>query len=125
MPIARVHRIAAAAPDDVSGIEVAVSAGRLSPAGVRAVFGKTEGNGCVNDFSRGFASHVLRGRRHTMLDDSDISATRHARAFVGCALAGLIGHAELYVSGGAEHQGPEGGGPVAVIARMGDARSNS
>lgn len=59
---------------------------------------------------------VLRGYRHTMLDDSDISATRHARAFVCGALAGLIGHAEIYVSGGAEHQGPDGGGPVAVIA---------
>ena len=58
----------------------------------------------------------LRGRRHTMLDDFDISATRHARSFVAGALAGLIGHAELYVSGGAEHQGPDGGGPVAIIA---------
>jgi cyanuric acid amidohydrolase len=63
------------------------------------------------------ASHdgQLRGYRHTMLDDSDIAATRHARAFVCGALAGLIGHAEIYVSGGAEHQGPDGGGPVAVI----------
>jgi cyanuric acid amidohydrolase len=63
------------------------------------------------------ASHDgrLRGQRHTMLDDSDISSTRHARAFVCGALAGLIGHAELYVSGGAEHQGPDGGGPVALI----------
>jgi cyanuric acid amidohydrolase len=57
----------------------------------------------------------LRGHRHTMLDDSDISATRHARAFVAGALAGLVGHAEIFVSGGAEHQGPDGGGPVAVI----------
>lgn len=64
------------------------------------------------------ASHDgrLRGYRHTMLDDSDISSTRHARAFVCGALAGLVGHAEIYVSGGAEHQGPDGGGPVAVIA---------
>jgi cyanuric acid amidohydrolase len=63
------------------------------------------------------ASHdgTLRGFRHTMLDDSDIAATRHARAFVCGALAGLVGHAEIYVSGGAEHQGPDGGGPVAVI----------
>lgn len=57
----------------------------------------------------------LRGLRHTMLDDSDISSTRHARAFVAGALAGLVGHAEIFVSGGAEHQGPDGGGPVAVI----------
>ena len=63
------------------------------------------------------ASHdgSLRGFRHTMLDDSDISSTRHARAFVCGALAGLIGHAEIYVSGGAEHQGPNGGGPVGII----------
>jgi cyanuric acid amidohydrolase len=57
----------------------------------------------------------LRDHRHTMLDDSDISSTRHARAFVAGALGGLIGHAEIFVSGGAEHQGPDGGGPVAVI----------
>ncbi|MGV8832237.1 MAG: ring-opening amidohydrolase [Devosia sp.] len=58
----------------------------------------------------------LRGNRHTMLDDSDISATRHARAFVGGVLAGLVGTSEIFVSGGAEHQGPDGGGPVALIA---------
>ncbi|TMJ90654.1 MAG: ring-opening amidohydrolase [Alphaproteobacteria bacterium] len=63
------------------------------------------------------ASHdgQLRGHRHTMLDDSDISPTRHARAFVCGALASVFGHAEIYVSGGAEHQGPDGGGPVALI----------
>jgi cyanuric acid amidohydrolase len=67
------------------------------------------------------ASHdgLLRGNRHTMLDDSDISSTRHARAFVAGALGALIGHAEIYVSGGAEHQGPDGGGPVAVIVERG------
>ena len=57
----------------------------------------------------------IRGYRHTMLNDSDLSPTRHARGFVAGALAGLVGHTELYVSGGAEHQGPDGGGPVAVI----------
>jgi cyanuric acid amidohydrolase len=60
-------------------------------------------------------SGSVRGRRHTMLDDSDISATRHARAFVGGVLAGIFGMTDLYVSGGAEHQGPPGGGPVAII----------
>lgn len=60
---------------------------------------------------------TIRGRRHVMLDDSDISATRHARALVGGVLAGLVGDTCVYVSGGAEHQGPDGGGPVAVIAR--------
>jgi cyanuric acid amidohydrolase len=60
----------------------------------------------------------IRGRRHTMLDDSDIHSTRHARALVGGVLAGVIGDTLLYVSGGAEHQGPAGGGPIAIIARI-------
>ena len=32
-------------------------------------------------------------------------------------LMGVVGDPMVYVSGGAEHQGPSGGGPVAVIAR--------
>lgn len=60
----------------------------------------------------------IRGRRHTMLDDSDIHSTRHARALVGGVLAGVIGDTLLYVSGGAEHQGPPGGGPVAIIGKI-------
>jgi cyanuric acid amidohydrolase len=60
----------------------------------------------------------IRGRRHTMLDDSDIHSTRHARALVGGVLAGVVGDTMLYVSGGAEHQGPPGGGPLAIIGRV-------
>jgi cyanuric acid amidohydrolase len=63
-------------------------------------------------------SGEIRGRRHTMLDDSDIHSTRHARALVGGVLAGVIGDTLLYVSGGAEHQGPAGGGPLAIIGRV-------
>jgi cyanuric acid amidohydrolase len=61
---------------------------------------------------------MLRSWRHTMLDDTDISATRHARAALGGIVAGLTGCPAVFVSGGAEHQGPPGGGPVAVIARV-------
>ena len=62
-------------------------------------------------------SGTIRGARHVMWDDSDIQASRHARALVGGVLAGVIGRTDLFVSGGAEHQGPDGGGPIAVIAR--------
>lgn len=62
-------------------------------------------------------SGEIRGRRHTMWDDSDINATRHARALVGGVLGGRTGDLALFVSGGAEHQGPDGGGPLAVILR--------
>src|ERR1041384_1032190 len=59
MPTALVHRISADAPDDVSGIAAAIAAGRMYPHGIVAIFGKTEGNGCVNDFTRGFATQSL------------------------------------------------------------------
>jgi cyanuric acid amidohydrolase len=73
----------------------------------------------VNIFAKAEASPngVIRGHRHTMLNDSDINSTRHARAAVGAVLASIAGHGALYVSGGAEHQGPPGGGPVAAIVR--------
>ena len=60
---------------------------------------------------------TVRDARHTMLNDSDIHSTRHARAAVGGVLASVAGTGALYVSGGAEHQGPAGGGPVAAIVR--------
>ncbi|WP_213775822.1 ring-opening amidohydrolase [Bradyrhizobium sp. dw_78] len=74
----------------------------------------------VNIFAKAEASPSgrVRGFRHTMLEDTDVSATRHARAAVGGLIAGLSGTGAVYVSGGAEHQGPAGGGPVAVIARL-------
>jgi cyanuric acid amidohydrolase len=74
----------------------------------------------VNIFAKAEASPngSVRGFRHTMLEDTDISSTRHARAAVGGLIAGLSGTGAVYVSGGAEHQGPPGGGPVAVIARL-------
>ncbi len=62
-------------------------------------------------------SGLIRGNRHIMSDDSDINATRHARAMVGGVVAAAIGRTDLFVSGGAEHQGPDGGGPIAIIAR--------
>ena len=62
-------------------------------------------------------SGFIRDRRHTMMEDSDINHTRHARAAVGAVIASIVGDPMIYVSGGAEHQGPSGGGPVAAIFR--------
>jgi cyanuric acid amidohydrolase len=73
---------------------------------LRAVFVKCEPD------RRG---HV-RGHRHTMLDDTDINAQRHIRAAVGGLVAGILGDTRIFVSGGAEHQGPDGGGLIAAIA---------
>lgn len=60
----------------------------------------------------------IRGMRHTMNTDSDIHSTRHARAAVGGLVAGLVQDTAIYVSGGAEGQGPEGGGSLCMIYRV-------
>jgi cyanuric acid amidohydrolase len=62
-------------------------------------------------------SGTILGCRHTMMNDYDIAHTRMARAVVGAAVASVVRDPMIYVSGGAEHQGPSGGGPIAVICR--------
>jgi cyanuric acid amidohydrolase len=91
-----------------AGLDASLAASDARAARIVNVFAKAESS----------PDGAIRGARHTMLDDTDISATRHARAAVGGLLAGLAGTSEIYVSGGAEHQGPPGGGPVAVIAKV-------
>ncbi|MFJ9174081.1 ring-opening amidohydrolase [Streptomyces sp. NPDC102360] len=79
-----------------------------------------EGGTVVQVFAKAEAdpSGTVRGERHTMLTDSDLNSTRHARAAVGGLLSALAGTTAVYVSGGAEHQGPPGGGSVTVVYRM-------
>ncbi len=103
---------------DIDGVLRAFSSAGLGNAGDISAVGRER---IVNVFAKAEPSPdgLVRGFRHTMLDDTDISATRHARAAVGGLIAGLSGCTAIYVSGGAEHQGPPGGGPVAVIARAG------
>ena len=61
----------------------------------------------------------VRGHRHTMLTDGDLNAQRHIRGALGGLVGGVLGDGRVFVSGGAEHQGPPGGGLVAVIAEIG------
>lgn len=99
----------------------------LRGAGLRlddGALAESDGSRLVNVLAKAEAdpTGLVRGRRHTMLDDSDINSTRHARAVVNGVIAAIAGDPMVYVSGGAEHQGPAGGGPVAVIARVEEER---
>ena len=62
----------------------------------------------------------VRGRRHTMLTDDDISDTRYSRCVLSSVIASVLGETRVYVSTRAEHHGPQGGGPLAIVARVGD-----
>ena len=57
---AQVFRVPMASPDDLSGVVELIDSGRCRAEDVVCIMGKTEGNGCVNDFARGFSNFVLR-----------------------------------------------------------------
>ena len=74
----------------------------------------------VNVFGKGQVSldGRVRGRRSTLLTDSDLN-TRPARAVLGAVVASVVGDPAIYASAGwGYHQGPAGGGMVAVIAKV-------
>jgi cyanuric acid amidohydrolase len=113
----------ASSPGD-SGSLRAVSAYMADAIDARAVLGlldqaKADGGEPVQVFAKAEADPRgrVRGNRHTMTTDSDIHSTRHARAAVGGLIAGLMGDTQVYVSGGAEGQGPVGGGSLCLVYR--------
>jgi barbiturase len=63
---------------------------------------------------------TLRGRRQIMLDDSDVHYHRHSKGAVGGVAAAAIGDPAVFVSSGAMHQAPLGGGPVIAIVDLGE-----
>lgn len=56
----------------------------------------------------------VRGQRTTVFS-SDLDPDKHMRAAASGALGALLGDTRFFVSGGAEHQAPPGGGVFAVI----------
>ncbi|MGO8909519.1 MAG: ring-opening amidohydrolase [Bradyrhizobium sp.] len=56
----------------------------------------------------------LRGGRTTAFS-SDLDPDKHMRAAASGALGALLGHGRFFVSGGAEHQAPPGGGVFAAV----------
>lgn len=56
----KVFRIPQNSPDDLTQLDVLVQNKQLDPSKIVAILGKTEGNGCVNDFTRGFAVQTLK-----------------------------------------------------------------
>jgi cyanuric acid amidohydrolase len=58
-------------------------------------------------------SHVRGGR--TTAFSSDLDPDKHMRATASGALGALLGHGRFFISGGAEHQAPLGGGVFAAV----------
>src|SRR5947208_2965215 len=84
---ARVLRLATAGPQDTAPLAAAIARGEVDPATIVAIVGKTEGNGCVNDFTRGYATLALKL----------LLAER-----CGCPLAEVEKRVAIVMSGGTE-----------------------
>ncbi|WP_270935961.1 ring-opening amidohydrolase, partial [Falsiroseomonas oryzae] len=99
---------------------VAPMADLLDLAGVQAAFAAAPGE-VLGVIAKGEPDRTgaIRGQRHTMLGDTDLDAQRHLRGALGAIVAAVAGDGRVFVSGGAEHQGPPGGGLVCVFARQG------
>jgi len=65
-------------------------------------------------------SDLLRGERQVMWHDSDVHALRHLRAAMSGVIGALTGSTRVFVSAGSEHQGPPGGGALAIFAGPAD-----
>ena len=60
MRAARVDRLPMSGPADVSAIAVLLRSGDIAAGNIVAILDKTECNGCVNDFTRGYVVQTLR-----------------------------------------------------------------
>lgn len=85
--VALVHRVAARHPGDAAAVAALFDSGAMAPGEVVAILGKTEGNGCVNDFTRAYAVEAL----------SQMLATR-----LGATPAEVQARIALVMSGGTE-----------------------
>lgn len=91
--VALVHRVAARHPGDAAAVAALFDAGLMDPREVVAILGKTEGNGCVNDFTRAYAvealSHMLAARLGSTAEEV---AHRVAMVMSGGTEGGLSPH---------------------------------
>lgn len=90
----------------------------LDVAGIRAVADRFAQIVGVFAKSEADPRGAIRGRRHTMLSDDDIGDTRYSRCVLSSVLAATLGDTRVYVSTRAEHHGPLGGGPLAIVGSL-------
>ena len=104
-----VHKVAMAAPNDVSELAALIESGAVDASRIVALIGKTEGNGGANDFTRGYAtlSYQLLLGRYLKLSPEEIGQ-RVAFVWSGGTEGVLSPHATVFTRAPAD--GGVGGG---------------
>jgi cyanuric acid amidohydrolase len=84
MPKLAIHRLSMAHPGDLSALADLLRTGQLRAGKIRAAIGKTEGNGGLNDFTRGDFTQSLMG----LLAAGTGETPAALAARIPCALSG-------------------------------------
>lgn len=92
-----VHKVAMAAPNDVSQLAKLIESGAVNPSEIVALIGKTEGNGGANDFTRGYAtsSYQILLAKHLGISPDDVGK-RIAFVWSGGTEGVLSPHATVF-----------------------------
>ena len=100
---------------DIDGLAKIVTEG----GGLDAVRALCNADRIVASFLKGNVAPdgKVRGRRTTVYS-SEVDPDKHMRAVASGVLGALLGDTRFFVSGGAEHQAPPGGGIFAVIQKQ-------
>jgi cyanuric acid amidohydrolase len=112
-----VHRVAMAAPNDVSEVAKLIDSGVVKPSEIVALIGKTEGNGGANDFTRGYAtsSYQTLLSKHLGISPEDVGK-KIAFVWSGGTEGVLSPHATVFTRSAA--QGKASGGRLAMAIEV-------
>src|SRR5207249_3075223 len=112
-----VHKVAMAAPNDVSGLAALIDSGEVDPGEVVALIGKTEGNGGANDFTRGYAtlSYQLLLGKHLGMSPEKVGA-RVAFVWSGGTEGVLSPHATVFTRSARTERSGGSAGPRLALA---------
>jgi cyanuric acid amidohydrolase len=98
-----VHKVAMAAPNDVSELAGLLDSGEVIASEIVALIGKTEGNGGANDFTRGYAtlSYQLLLAKHLGITPDEVG-NRVAFIWSGGTEGVLSPHATIFTKSDAK-----------------------
>jgi len=82
-----IYKLPMSGPEDLSGLRTLIEDGTITPNEIAAIIVKTEGNGNVNDFTRGYTTFAIKSMLSNYLD---------------CTLSNVSERVSIVCSGGCE-----------------------
>lgn len=103
----QVYRLEMAAPNDISQLQGLVDSGMLKPQEIIAIICKTEGNGEMNDFTRGFATETFKQYLAEQRDEAPEETSRRIALVMSGGCEGVMTpHATVFARSRVRSAGP-------------------